>query len=146
MLLARRRFPTAPLHELRREMDRLFESFQGESGHWALRGRAFPALNVWEDGECLYAEAEVPGMKMDDLEVFVIGNELTIKGRRQLEAGEKFAFHRQERRAGQFTRVLTLPVEVNADKVEATLKDGVLSIIMPKAAAALARKIKVKTA
>ena len=146
MLLASRRFPEAPLHELRREMDRLFESFQGESGHRPLRGRAFPALNVWEDGECLYAEAEVPGMKMDDLEVFVIGNELTIKGRRQVEAGEKFTFHRQERRAGQFARVLTLPVEVNADKVEATLRDGVLSIVMPKAAAALARKIKVKTA
>ena len=146
MLLARRRIPTAPFNELRREMDRLFESFQGEPGHWPLRGRAFPALNVWEDGECLYAEAEVPGMKMDDLEVFVIGNELTIKGRRQVEAGEKFTFHRQERRAGQFTRVLTLPVEVNADKVEATLRDGVLSIVMPKAAAALARKIKVKTA
>jgi HSP20 family protein len=145
MLLARTRFPMSPLNELRREMDRLFDSFRGEyGGAWPSRQRVFPALNIWENAECLYAEAEVPGMKLDDLEILVVGNELTIKGRRQIEAGEKFAFHRQERRAGQFARVLTLPVEVNTEKVEATLKDGVLTIIMPKATAALARKITVK--
>ena len=110
------------------------------SGH-----RAFPAVNVWEDGERLYAEAEVPGLSMDDLEIFVVGNELTLKGHRRLPEDGRRAFHRRERGTGEFSRVITLPVEVNADKVEATLHEGVLTISLPKAETALPRKISIKT-
>jgi HSP20 family protein len=74
----------SPFNELRREMDQLFDSFRGEfDGYRPSRQRICPALNIWEDAECLYAEAEVPGMKLDDLEIYVVGNELTIKGRRR---------------------------------------------------------------
>ena len=94
-----------------------------------------------------YAEAEVPGLGMDDLEVFVVGNELTIKGRWNAERDDdQRVFHRRERERGDFTRVLTLPVEIDAEKVGAVLKDGVLTVTLPKAETARTRKIAVKSA
>lgn len=91
-------------------------------------------------------EADVPGFKMEDLEVSVVADQLTIKGRREFPTEEGTTFHRRERRAGEFTRTLTLPAEVDADKIEATLKNGVLTVVMPKAEAARTRKITVKSA
>ncbi|MFQ5807000.1 MAG: Hsp20/alpha crystallin family protein [Phycisphaerae bacterium] len=147
MFLARRGFPIARFDSFRHDLDRLFNEFQTGFGElWPLDERSFPALNIWDDGERLYAEAEVPGFRMDDIEVAVMGSQLTIKGRREFSKEEGTSFHRRERRTGEFIRTLTLPVEVDPDKVEATLKDGVLAVVMPKAKAALARKIKVKTA
>jgi HSP20 family protein len=83
---------------------------------------------------------------MKDLEILIQGNELTIKGRRQTIDGDDVQYHRRERGTGEFARFVTLPMEVNAEQVEATLKDGVLTIVMPKSAMARARKITVKTA
>lgn len=141
---------TRPLFpELRQEMDRLLENFLGPDafGSGPLAGvRPFPALNVREDDQRLYVEAEVPGLGMKDLEILVQGNELTVKGRRPAMEGENVVYHRRERGTGEFTRFLTLPVEVDPDRVEATLKDGVMIIVMPKAETARARKITVKTA
>ena len=81
---------------------------------------------------------------MKDLEVTVMGDQLTIKGHREASKSEGSTFHRHERFTGEFVRSMTLPVEVNPDKVDATLKDGVLTLVMPKTRAALARKIAVK--
>jgi HSP20 family protein len=140
-----------PLAQLRDEMDRLASDFFGpQSGRlparWSWTAQGFPALNVWEDGEVLYAEAEVPGMKSEDLDVSVVGSDLTIRGRRGGEAHEGAAYHRQERGTGEFNRVLRLPVEVDAGKVEASLTDGVLLIKLPKAESAKPKKIKVSPA
>lgn len=140
-------FPMATFEDLRREMNRLFDSrFRGYDGGWFPRTRVFPPLNVWEDGERLMVEAETPGLDMNDIEVQVVGNELTIKGERKPFEGQNPTYHRQERGTGSFTRTVTLPIDVNADKVEAVLKDGVLTIALPKAEEAKARKITVKTA
>lgn len=140
-----RRVTRTPAVELRRELDRLFDGFLGRDYGQSL-SRPFPALNVWEDGERVMAEAEVPGLGMEDLEILIQGNELTIKGRRSPLEGENLVYHRRERGTGEFVRFLTLPVEVDADRVEAAMKDGVLTIVMPKAERARARKIKVRTA
>jgi len=134
-----------PFDELRREMNRLFESASNRfEPSWFSAGRTFPALNVWEDGDNFFAEAEVPGLTMDDLDLQVMGRELTIKGERNRGDGESVTFHRQERGTGSFVRTLTLPAEVDVDKVNAKLHDGVLLLTLPKAAAAKARKIKIK--
>lgn len=147
MFLARRVYPLERVRGFRSELDRLFKDFQAGFGElWPLDERAFPSLNIWDDGERVCAEAEVPGWKMDDLEVSVMGNQLTIKGHRAIETREGTTYHRRERVGGEFTRSLTLPVDVDADKVEATLKDGVLTVVMPKAEAARARRIAVKRA
>ena len=137
-----------PMNRLRGEMERLFEDFAHD---WpalgrvtGLHGRGFPSLNVWEDEQNLYAEAEVPGMKMEDLDITVLGNELTIKGRRNDLPQEEVTYHRRERGVGPFSRVLRLLVDVEADQVRAHLLNGVLTITLPKAAAAKPRKIEVK--
>lgn len=147
MFLARRSSPIARLDSLRRDLDQLFNGFRAGFGDlWSIDEHVFPALNIWDDGQQLCAEAEMPGFKMDDIEVSVMGNQLTIKGRRESSTEEGTTFHRRERRTGEFTRTLTLPVDVDPDKIQATLKDGVLMVVMPKSKAALARKIAVKPA
>ncbi len=142
-MLALRRFPPVGSLDLRRDFDRLFDGlFETEPLAGA---RPVPALNVWEDGDHLFAEAEVPGIKMEDLEVTVHGNELSIKGTRRPSAGEDKVYHRRETAVGEFARFLTLPAEVDAERIEAKLQDGLLRIVLPKADKARARKIAVKT-
>ncbi len=138
------RFALPGVRELQREMDQLFSNLLGENA--ALNGvSAYPAINLWEDAERIYAEAEVPGLKMEDLELLIQGGELTIKGRRGNAVADGATCHRRERSTGEFMRFMSLPTEVDGERVEATLKDGVLRIVMPKAERAKARKITVKT-
>jgi HSP20 family protein len=109
-------------------------------------GAAYPAANVWEDGDNAYVEAELPGMSMDSIEVDVIGNEVTIRGERKIEEPPNGTYRRRERPAGCFSRTTTLPWEIDAEHVEAKLHDGVLTIRLPKSPAAKPRKIKVQAA
>lgn len=146
-MLPQRFYPMRnPLREFRGEVGRLFGSLGGgfESG-LRFRGRSFPALNVWEDDECFYTEAELPGLTMEDLDVQVITNELTIKGAFSTVEGEDITYHHQERATGSFMRSVAFHSEVDAEKVGAVLKDGLLKITLPKAAGAKARKISVQT-
>jgi HSP20 family protein len=127
------------------EMNRLFDRFGVDGGTWPTLAVSYPALNVWEDADHLYAEAELPGMQMNELEIFVTGdNQLTIKGDRKPPTFENATWHRQERGFGQFTRVITLPVSVDADRVSAEFNHGVLTVKLPKSAAAKPRRIPVK--
>ena len=139
-----------PVSLLRSELDRAFSEVFGDLvagtalSRGVVGGQAFPAVNLWEDDEKLYAEAEVPGLRMDDLEILVKGNELTIKGERKFEEQEGVMYHRRERGYGTFCGVVQLPVEVEVDAVEAVLENGVLQITMPKASSSRPRKIEVK--
>ena len=137
--------PFTTMNQLRREIDHLFEDLAPGVRGLLAPLQTFPALNVWEDDNNVYTEAEIPGVSKDDLEIYTIGSELTIKGRRPPMAEEGRSFHRRERGTGDFTRVVTLPAEVNAEKVEADLQHGVLTVRMPKTEAHKARKITVKT-
>lgn len=145
MFMTRRFVPLTPFMDLRREMDRLLDTFGGE-GQGDPRFQPFPALNLWEQQDKLMVEAEVPGLKMEHLEIAIQGNELTLKGQRQPPVGDDAVYHRRERGIGEFTRFLTLPVEIEAERVEAVLKNGVLTISLPKAEQARARKITVRSA
>lgn len=138
--------PFVALGELQREMNRLFEGYgpRLNGGPWT-RATTFPALNIWEDGDVLHAEAEIPGVSQEDIEIYAVGNELTIKGTRKPGKGEEAYYHRRERGIGEFTRTITLPVEIDTEKVQASLKDGVLSVTLPKAEEAKPKKISVKT-
>lgn len=137
--------PAMGLDQLRREMNDVVGQLFDESSP-AVRGtRSYPALNVWETDIELFAEAEVPGLKMEDLEVLVEGAELTIRGQRT-PTETSGNVHRRERGVGRFSRTVQLPVEINADKVQAVLRDGVLTITLPKAERAKPRKIEVHAA
>ncbi len=137
-----------PINRLRGAMHRLFEevledSASSHSGH--SQAATFPALNVWEDTSSVFVEAELPGLTLEDIEVLVTADELTVKGNRQGVMSEKQVYHRQERGTGAFSRTLRLPLSLSTDKVSATLRDGVLLVTIPKAEDVRPRKVEVKT-
>jgi HSP20 family protein len=137
-----------PVNRLRQEMDRVvnevFAPMANEVNAWFQPGTGGPRLNVWEENDTFYAEAEVPGLRQEDIDVSVIGKQLTIKGKRESAPENKeTVFHRRERVVGEFVRAVTLPAEIDAEKVSATLNGGVLTVTLPKAEAAKPRKINV---
>lgn len=134
-----------PWQQFRREMDRLVSNVCDyiPDGLLPAGARLLPALNVWEEGDALKVEAELPGVRPDDLEISVVGSELTLKvGRPGVEQAD-VKYHRRERSVGTFVRVLRLPVEIDVDRVQADLRNGVLTITLPKTEAAKPRKISV---
>lgn len=138
-------FGPQSLNELRREMDRLLNSFLSEmpEGPWPLQGKGRLLVNVWETPEAFYAEAEVPGVSQDQIELSVTGNELTIKVHRPEVSEQNVTFHRRERPVGEATRVIRLPGDVDHERVQADLQNGVLTVMLPKAEAARPKKIPV---
>lgn len=131
--------------DMEREMERIFGRWGVGARPWPALAAAYPLLNMWEDDNHLYAEAELPGIKLEDLEIYVTGeDQLTIKGTRPAAEMEKGTWHRQERGVGTFSRPLTLPIGVDPAKVEARLENGVLTIQMAKTAAAKPKYITVK--
>ena len=135
--------PYSPLLRLQNDMNRLIEGFFEDLPESRPYSAGYPALNTWEDGDNAYVEAELPGMTMDDIEVYVLGNELTLSGERKLEQPTDASWHRRERSQGRFSRTLSLPWAIDAEQVEAKLHDGILTVRLPKAESAKPRKIKV---
>ncbi len=150
-MLALRPRERYPLGTLREEMDRLFEEFLEDYPpltRWEPFARtAYPPVNTWEDQDNLYVEAEIPGVAAGDLEISVAPGELTIKGeRRAAPEPDDQVYHRRERPVGAFCRTIRLPVDVDAGRVEARLKGGVLTVTLPRAPSSRARTIKVEAA
>ena len=133
------------LHQLQGEMNRLLDRW-GDQGGAPVFAAEYPLVNVWEDTDAVFVEAEVPGLDPKDLEVLVSeNNQLTLKGERRPPAtNEKGIWHRQERTHGGFVRVITLPFNVDADKVDARFENGVLHLKLAKHESAKPRKISVK--
>jgi len=132
------------LHDLQGEVNRLFDRW-GDQGRHFLGLAGFPALNVWEDDDALFLEAELPGMELNDVEIYVTGhNQLTIKGERKPPVVAQGVQHRQERGFGSFVRAVTLPTAVDENQIEARFENGVLKLRMPKHEAAKPRKIEIK--
>lgn len=136
--------------DLSHDMDRLFGAVNGPARPaLAAPGTgihaAWPGMNVWRDGERIVAEAEIPGYRIDDIEVMVSSDGLTIRGQRESTAhSDRATPLRVERSINRFERSLTLPVEVDADGVTASLSDGVLRVEMPVAATARSRRVQVR--
>lgn len=136
-----------PVNQFREELDRLVTgAFSTPGVATAARmvtGRSFPAVNVWETADSYFVEAEVPGLKAENLDITVVGDELTLKGERAADEQLKATYHRRERGVGSFVRAIKLPGEVKADAVEAALHDGILLLTLPKVEAVKPRKIQV---
>ena len=115
----------------------------GNGTRWPSGG---PAMNVWADDHAVFAEVDLPGIDPSKLDISVTdGNKLTIQAERPILDTETAVWHRQERGHGVLSRSVTLPTMVDADKVEAKYKNGVLHLTLPKAEAAKPRKIVVKS-
>jgi HSP20 family protein len=133
------------LQQIQRDMNRVVERWGEDGGRLLGLTAAFPPVNVWEDSDTVFVEAELPGLDLKDLEIYVTGgNQLTIKGERKQPAPDKGVWHRQERGFGAFSRSLTLPFNVDADRVEARFENGVLQVKLAKHESAKPRKITVK--
>lgn len=135
----------SPLGQIGAEMDRLFDAvFAPARPAAAWRAPAtFPPLNLAETEDAVVVEAEVPGVSRDNLQLSVQNDLLTIRGERSAPpAGEGFL--RQERWFGQFERTISLPASIDAEHVQATMTDGVLTVTLRKAAEARPRKIEVR--
>jgi HSP20 family protein len=126
-------------------MDDLFDSFFRGMDRPFSGYKAWPAIDVAEEKDTIVVRAEVPGCKAEDIDISVYGNKLTISGEKKLgeEKKEKGYYH-VESTYGSFRRELTLPTDVDQNKVEAVCKDGVLSVTLPKAAKARTVKVKIK--
>jgi HSP20 family protein len=126
------------------EMNRLFGRFGNGVREFART--VFPPLDVWEDDVNLYVEAELPGYSLNELEIYVTGeNQLSIKGERKAPEPGNGTWHRQERGYGAFNRLMEMPSAVDSDKVSADFKNGVLTITLPKKEGARPRRIDVKS-
>jgi len=137
----------ANMDQLRRRMDRLFEDFDGgpRRGRDAERmwsGR-FPRLAFADKGESLVLEADLPGLSEKDVQLSIHQEVLTVSGERRPDAPQGAYVHRQERRPVKFSRSFALPVKVDPEKSTATLKNGVLTLTLAKAATAQPRQIAV---
>ncbi|HEY7698277.1 MAG TPA: Hsp20/alpha crystallin family protein [Vicinamibacteria bacterium] len=128
-------------------LDRVFQDVFEGFPRWDLTTwtpRSFPAVNAWEDEKAFHVEAELPGMEEKDIQITVLGNELRLEGKREEVHDESARVQHRERFNGEFSRTLRFPVEIDDSKVEARFRNGLLTVTMPKAAAALPRKIEVK--
>lgn len=131
---------------LRSRMNRLFTDFDrsyGEDYGWRLADGT-PRTNLYDIGEKLEIKAEVPGMTKEDLSIKIQGNYLEVSGTRKSDAPEGYKTHRVERSAATFTRSFTLPSDVNSEKVDASLENGILTLSLPKAEAAKPKQVTIK--
>ncbi len=134
------------LSSFRSEMDRLWNSFFGETAfsrspteEWA------PSVDIAETKDNFVIKAELPGLEANDVNIAVSGGLLTIKGEKKKEEEEKDEHHHcVERYSGSFQRVFQLPASVQTDKVDATFDKGILKVTLPKAEEAKKKEIKIK--
>ena len=133
--------PFGELRSLQREMNRLFDGYDG--GATVSR---FPALNVWGNSDRVVVMAELPGLDAKDLDISVVNNQLTIKGDRKSDKpAEDAVCHRCERDYGKFVRTVRLPFAVENGKVSAQYENGVLTVSMPRHEATKPKRIEIKT-
>ena len=147
-----REFLTTPFRELdrmRREMDQMWGSFLPEKpmrrGEVGVFGEWFPEFDLSETKDELVVKAEVPGINPKDIDISLVDNTLTIKGEKRQQMDEKSEnYHYSGRSYGSFARAISLPREVQGDKVTASYKDGILKIVLPKSAEAKKKEIQIK--
>jgi len=138
-MVIRMRDPFTALLGLQRAMDGVmgtdwFGSRTSGSG-------AFPLVNVFSDGEDFVLVAELPGVRKEDLDIQVRGDTLRIQGKKTIAHDDGASVHRRERTAGQFDRTLALPTEIDAARVSADYRDGVLTLRLPRAESAKPRTV-----
>jgi HSP20 family protein len=135
------RSPFEELERMRSRMDRLIDGFTRGSFETSSAG-VYPLINLTEDKENYYVYAELPGVKPEALDIEATANNISISGERKIppeDAGAKY--HRKEREAGHFSRIVQMPGDINPETVDASLTNGMLSVRVPKAATEKPKKI-----
>lgn len=135
------RSPWDELHRMRQQLEQMFDD---TPGHRASAG-VFPLINLTEDRNNYYVRAELPGVKAEALDIQATANNIAISGERKIAAEGDARYHRREREAGSFSRMIGLPGDINSDKVDAKLENGVLTVVIAKAEAAKPKQITIKS-
>ena len=134
--------PWSGLRQMQRELERLMGRAASDSR--SIGGGIYPPVNVLNGSDDLIVQCEVAGVSKDDLDISITGDTLVIRGRNLPSADEQnVRFQRRERGSGDFSRTIVLPDKVDTDRVEANLKDGILTIRLSKTEAAKPRQIRV---
>jgi HSP20 family protein len=137
------------IDQFRRRMDRLIDEYDraeaggGDEAELLSRG-AFPALRFFDDGAGLVLKVDLPGLSEKDVKLTLQQDVLTLSGERKPDAPEGYYAHRQERAPVKFARSFTLPCRVDPEKTSASMKDGVMTVALTKAADAQPRQIAIK--
>jgi HSP20 family protein len=138
------RYPFAEMQHLARQMDQMANAmFERPEMRW-LSSKVFPAVNITEDKDNYYVRAELPGIKTDEIQLEVTGKNLAISGERKIQSeGGSAKYHRKEREEGQFSRIISLPGEVNSESVNAKLVHGILTVAIAKSETTKPRQIEI---
>jgi HSP20 family protein len=137
--------PFADFDQLRREMLRMFDAVAGDAVGDVGAG-VFPPMNISQDDDNFYLRAEVPGIEPRGLSISANRNRVSIAGKREIQREhDRVSYHRKERAEGTFNRTITLPMEVDAERVDARYLDGILTLTLPKAEETKPRQITVRT-
>jgi HSP20 family protein len=136
------RSPWEELHRMRHQLDQMFD----DTPQQRASAGVFPLTNLTEDKDNYYVRAELPGVTGDELDIQLTGKNLAISGERKIAAEEEGArYHRREREAGTFSRMIGLPGEVDTEKVEANLENGILTVVVSKAEIAKPKQISISS-
>jgi HSP20 family protein len=138
--------PFRELRSLQDEVNRVFNTgFNRGGDNEMMRGAWSPSVDIYENKDNIVLEAELPGMKPEDVNISIENNVLTVHGERKFEKkDDKDNFHRVERSYGSFTRSFTLPPTVSAENVDAEFENGILRLTMAKREEAKPRRIEIK--
>jgi HSP20 family protein len=136
---------TSEIFSMQKEIDRLFDRFQGGVTEESPDSSWAPAVDIIEEQDHFVVRAELPGVAKKDVKITIDNNVLMLRGEKKLEEEKEGKnFHRVERSYGSFYRSFTLPTSVVSNKIEASYSDGVLNIIIPKSEESKPREIEVK--
>ena len=130
------------MDDFRRRMDRLFEDFERGGGVGLVA--QFPRTNLYDTDDAYVVQAEVPGLGEKDIQLTVNQDVLTLSGERKTDVPEGYAVHRQERAPVRFSRSFTLPGTVDAEHVTAAVRDGILTVTLPKSPESRPRQIAIQ--
>jgi HSP20 family protein len=144
----------AIMDDLRRRMDRLYEDQEGVPARASLRGEfdraprffdtAGPRIHLFDSGQALVVKADLPGMAQSELQISITQDVLSLSGERKADTPQGYTIHRQERLPLRFSRSFTLPTKIDPETTSAVLKNGVLTLTLPKVAEAQPRRIDIK--
>ncbi len=137
-----------PMNGRRSEMDRLVDAMLPEAFSWVggrdSVGRKAPPLNIWEDDRTVYIEAELPGMRDEDIEVTVLNRVLTIAGQRTIQVPNGANVVHRERNDMRFERSIRLPDGIDDQQIEAAMRNGVLTLTLLRSPQSQPRRINVR--
>jgi HSP20 family protein len=136
--------PQQDLNTLQNQLTRLFEPFARLNDEDLVGGAWVPPMDVCETQEKIIVRAEVPGMRQDDIHIEFENGLLTIRGERKLEKQQGVTYHRIERIHGAFSRSFTLPRTIDAERISASYRDGILEVEVPKKEEAKPKQIRIE--